>query len=109
MRIAKPLIFALAILSPVASYAFASDDSVANNIIKEHQEVVSQYAARENKPVPAIVEYKYGMKLDIAKVVRVSPETRVCKVMPKLMTYEDAKGELNTLQYQVMSGCRGKN
>lgn len=109
MRIAKSFVFALAILSPVASYAFASDDSVANTIIKEHQEVVGRYAARENKPVPAIVEYKYGMNLDIAKVVRVSPESRGCQVMPKLMTYEDAQGELNTLQYQAMSGCRGKN
>lgn len=109
MRIAKSLIFALAILSPVASYAFASDDSVANTIIKEHQEVVRRYAAKKSKPVPTVVEYKYGMKLDIAKVVRVSPELRACKVLPQLMTYENSQGELNTLQYQVMSGCRGKN
>lgn len=109
MRITKPLIFTLAILSPVASYAFANNDSVANTIIKEHQEIVKRYAAKESKPVPMVVEYKYGMKLDIAKVVRVSPEMRVCKVVPQLMTYEDSQGELNTLQYQILSGCRGKN
>lgn len=26
--------------------------------------------------------------------------------MPKLMTYEDSKGKLNTVQYQILSGCR---
>ncbi len=108
MRILKTLIFSLAIASPVASYAFAGE-TTAEEVIQEHQKVVAKYADGKNKPLPTVVEYKYGMDLDIAKVVRLSPDVRACKVMPQLMTYEDSKGELNTVQYRVLSGCRGKN
>ncbi|WP_135185790.1 DUF2790 domain-containing protein, partial [Pseudomonas syringae] len=37
---------------------------------------------------------------------RKSPDLQTCSVMPKLMTYEDSKGKLNTVQYQVLGGCR---
>ncbi|KPW76262.1 hypothetical protein ALO76_102121 [Pseudomonas syringae pv. coriandricola] len=56
--------------------------------------------------MPAIEEYKYGMKLDVAKVIRKSPDLKTCSVMPKLMTYQDSKGDLKTVQYQALSGCR---
>lgn len=107
MRIAKSLVFALAILSPIASFAFAEDASVTE-ILKEHQVIVEKYADKSKK-VPHVVDYKYGMKLDIAKVIRTSPDTRACKVIPQLMTYEDSSGNLNTVKYQIMSTCRGKN
>ncbi|QXI26572.1 DUF2790 domain-containing protein [Pseudomonas vanderleydeniana] len=109
MRIIQSLVFTLAIISPVVSHAFANDESLTRRIIQDHQEAISQYAQDNNKPLPAIVNYTYGMKLDIAKVIRVSPEMRLCKVIPQLMTYENSKGELNTLQYKVMSDCMGKN
>lgn len=109
MRILKTLIFSLAIASPVASYAYAAGETTAEEVIQEHQKVVAKYADGKKKPLPTVVEYKYGMDLDIAKVVRMSPDVRACKVMPQLMTYEDSKGELNTVQYKVLSGCRGKN
>ncbi len=108
MRIAKSLVFALAILSPIASFAFAEDASVTE-ILKEHQVIVEMYADKSKKVVPHVVDYKYGMKLDIAKVIRTSPDTRACKVIPQLMTYEDSSGNLNTVKYQIMSTCRGKN
>lgn len=109
MRIIKPLIFALAIGSPVATYAFTNDDSAVNSAVQDHQAAVFDYAQKTNRPIPNVVDYKYGMQLDIAKVVRTSPELRECKVIPQLMTYEDSKGDLNTVRYQVMSRCRGKN
>ncbi|MGA9223362.1 MAG: DUF2790 domain-containing protein [Pseudomonas sp.] len=108
MRIAKSLVFALAILSPMASFAFAEDASVTE-ILKEHQVIVEKYANKSQKIAPPIVDYKYGMKLDIAKVIRTSPDARACKVIPQLMTYEDSSGNLNTVKYQIMSPCRGKN
>lgn len=108
MRIAKSLVFALAILSPMASFAYSDDVSV-KDILTEHQAIIWKYAEKSQKVVPPIVDYKYGMKLDIAKVVRTSPDLRACKVIPQLMTYEDSSGKLNTVKYQIMSGCRGKN
>lgn len=109
MRIAKFMIFPLVILSPVASFAFAADDAAIRESLDKHQLNIQKYAEKTQRAVPPIVNYKYGMKLDIAHVVRTSPETRVCKVVPQRMTYEDAKGELNTIQYPIMSECRGKN
>nr|WP_172687585.1 DUF2790 domain-containing protein [Pseudomonas syringae]ARO44849.1 hypothetical protein [Pseudomonas syringae pv. actinidiae] len=109
MQIIKSLIFAIATCSPLVTYAFATDDSSIQRALKDHNAAVIKYAEGNSKAVPTTVDYKYGMKLDIAKVVRTSPEMNVCKVIPQLMTYEDSKGELNTVQYQVQSRCRGKN
>lgn len=55
---------------------------------------------------PAAVQYDYSMKLDIAKVISLSPIPNVCEVVPAQMTYEDSAGERHVLQYQVMGdGC----
>jgi hypothetical protein len=108
MRIAKSLVFALAILSPMASFAYSDDVSV-KEALTEHQKIVERYAEKSQRAIPPIVDYKYGMKLDIAKVVRMSPDLRACKVIPQLMTYEDSSGNLNTVKYQILSRCRGKN
>ncbi|MCR8718342.1 DUF2790 domain-containing protein [Pseudomonas syringae] len=109
MRIIKSIAFVLAVCAPVAAYAFANDDSAIKEVSKEHQVAVKEYAEKNSKQIPVVVEYKYGMDMDIAKVIRTSPEMRLCKVVPQLMTYEDSKGDLNTVQYQVLSRCRGKN
>ena len=109
MKAINALIFSLTIVSPIASYAFTAGEVTAEDVIKEHQNLVAKYADSRQKPLPPIVEYAYGMDLDVNKVIRVSPDVRACKVMPQLMTYEDAKGQLNTVQYKVQSGCRGKN
>lgn len=109
MRILKSLIFSLAIASPVASYAFATGEVTPEEVVQDHQRIILKYADGEKISLPKIVEYKYGMDLDIASVVRVSPDVRACKTMPQLMTYHDSKGELKTVQYRVMSGCKGKN
>jgi hypothetical protein len=105
----KSLILGFAILSPGVSYAFAAADITADDSVKEHQRKVASYALGQNKSVPIVVEYKYGMTLDVAKVIFLSPDPRACKVLPQLMTYENSAGELNTLQYQMLSECRSKN
>ncbi|KPW38933.1 hypothetical protein ALP45_03528 [Pseudomonas coronafaciens pv. atropurpurea] len=106
MRTAKSLLLALVILSPLSAFAYTTDEVKATTVIKEHQASVEKYATIHNKPMPEIKEYKYGMKLDVAKLIRKSPDLQTCAVMPKLMTYEDSKGKLNTVQYQVLGGCR---
>ena len=58
------------------------------------------------KPAPEVQAYRYGMKLDIAKVINVTPPIRACNPVPSRMTYEDSRGNLNTLEYQVMGVCR---
>jgi hypothetical protein len=109
MRIANSLIIAVAVLSPMTSFAVSTGDESFKDLVNEHQVIVQEYAEKSKSPMPSVIDYTYGMKLDIAKVVRTSPDMRNCKVIPQLMTYEDSTGKLNTIKYQIMSGCRGKN
>jgi len=53
------------------------------------------------------VLYKYGDKLDIAKVVSLSQiPDNTCEVVPATMTYIDSKGVQHTIEYKVLAnGC----
>ena len=109
MHVLKALVFSFALASPIASYAYAAGDALPEAVVQEHQKIIETYAKEKQKSLPAVVQYKYGMDLDVAKVVRLSPDVKACKVMPQLMTYENSEGELRTVEYRIMSGCRGKN
>ncbi len=55
---------------------------------------------------PAVEQYNYGTKLDIARVISLSTIPDVCEVVPATMTYEDSQGQRHTLEYQAMGdGC----
>jgi hypothetical protein len=55
---------------------------------------------------PDAVPYAYGMHLDIAKVVHITPTANVCGPTPVQMTYRDSHGETHILEYSVIgSGC----
>lgn len=55
---------------------------------------------------PAVKEYVYGMKLDIARVVSIKTDNPLCTVGPAWMTYEDSQGERHVLEYRRMGdGC----
>ncbi|MBV4458956.1 DUF2790 domain-containing protein [Pseudomonas sp. COR58] len=52
------------------------------------------------------VAYRYGMTLDIAQVVSVTPVADICGVVPVEMTYLDSHGERHILQYSEFgTGC----
>lgn len=52
------------------------------------------------------VAYRYGMQLDIAKVVSITPVADVCGVVPVEMTYLDSNGGKHILQYSEFgNGC----
>ncbi|WP_248749054.1 DUF2790 domain-containing protein [Pseudomonas sp. MWU15-20650] len=75
-------------------------------MMERNEKAMADYAVTQGRPVPEVQAYRYGMKLDIAKVVNVTPPVRSCNVVPSRMTYEDSSGKLNTLEYQVMGVCR---
>ena len=95
---------ALAVL-PIVSQATTFSEKKQLQYIQEHQNAVASYAAKNNKPIPEIQDYKYGMKIDVAKFVRQSQDPRTCEVYQRLMTYEDSRGELNTIRYSLFSQC----
>jgi hypothetical protein len=52
------------------------------------------------------VAYRYGMPLDIAQVLSITPVADVCGVVPVEMTYLDSHGGKHILQYSEFgSGC----
>lgn len=62
--------------------------------------------AQQAAVAPDAVPYAYGMHLDIAKVIYITPTANVCGPTPVQMTYRDSHGETHILEYSVIgSGC----
>lgn len=60
----------------------------------------------EDRPDVPVVEYRYGMSLDIAKVLRMTSTAQACNVGQTTMTYQDHAGDLHALAYQAIgSDC----
>lgn len=75
-------------------------------MMERNEKAMAAYAAKKGLPAPEVQAYRYGMTLDIANVVNVTPPIRSFNPVPSRMTYEDSSGKLNTLEYQVMGICR---
>lgn len=75
-------------------------------MMERNEKAMAAYAIKNGQPVPEVQTYRYGMDLDIAKVVNVTPPVRSCNVVPSRMTYEDSNGKLKTLEYQVVGVCQ---
>ncbi|KRA27770.1 DUF2790 domain-containing protein [Pseudomonas sp. Root569] len=100
---------ALGVLTAVLSLAALAEgggDRTFAQMMERNEKAMAAYALKNGKPVPEVQAYRYGMELDIAKVVNVTPPVRSCNTVPSRMTYEDSSGKLNTLEYQVMGVCR---
>ncbi|MBA1273898.1 MULTISPECIES: DUF2790 domain-containing protein [Stutzerimonas] len=89
--------------------AGGSSDSTYGEMIRANEKAMQEYAISTGKNPPKVVHYRYGMELDIAKVIQTTPTDITCnEVIPAQMTYEDSKGNLNTLEYDVMgTNCPG--
>ena len=99
----------LGILTAVLSFGALAEgggDRTFALMMERNEKSMTEYAAREGKAAPVVQNYRYGMTLDIAKVVNLTPPIRSCNPVPSRMTYEDASGQLKTLEYQVMGICR---
>lgn len=54
----------------------------------------------EPSSVP-VIDYRYGMKLDIAKVLGITSPSHECGIVPATMTYLDHAGGLHAIGYQT--------
>ncbi|ESQ99900.1 MULTISPECIES: DUF2790 domain-containing protein [Pseudomonadaceae] len=48
--------------------------------------------------------YRYGLKLDIARVLSTSDTSHLCGVVPTVMHYENSRGEVRALEYLILGG-----
>lgn len=69
-------------------------------------DVQSQVAMGQSRDVLPIKTYRYGMNLDIKKVISIEGDYEACEVVPMHMLYEDSHGQRHRLEYLVMgTGC----
>lgn len=109
MNLLKLSIAALMLSLSTAALATGGGDRVFDQMMSDNQKAMAAYAAKKGKDEPQVQGYRYGMKLDIAKVVNITPPIRSCDIVPSRMTYEDSGGKLNTIEYKVMGQCRNND
>lgn len=55
----------------------------------------------------ATAQYRYGMDLDVARVISISEPKEACGLVPVTMQYEDSQGDRHFLSFtQLNSGPR---
>lgn len=110
MSIFKSVATVLILTASSAALAEGGSDRLHGKMIQANEQAMRAYAAANGKNPPEVTHYRYGMKLDIAKVIGMAPSRGTCDVMPAQMTYEDSTGNLNILEYRTAGiGCRGQN
>ncbi len=64
-------------------------------------------AGSATQPVEASSTYQYGMPVDVAKVVSITPDSTAadCEVGTSHMVYVDHQGETHEIAYQEMGNC----
>lgn len=61
-----------------------------------------------NQPVAASAQnYEYGMPLDVAKVISITPASNIadCQVSTAHMVYVDHQGQRREVNYREMGNC----
>jgi hypothetical protein len=106
MKVFKWMAFAGALAMSLNALAEGGGDRTFERAFSANAKAMEQYAANQGKPAPVVKDYEYGMKLDVVKVVSVVRPQVACAVVPTAMTYEDSKGQLNTIKYTVAGDCR---
>ncbi len=106
MKLIKLIAFAGVMAISLNVLAEGGGDRTFERMLSANTQAMEQYAANQGKPAPVVKDYEYGMKLDVVKVVSVVRPQVACAVVPTAMTYEDSKGQLNTIKYTVAGDCR---
>jgi hypothetical protein len=106
MKLLKLIAFAAVMAMSLNVLAEGGGDRTFERALSTNSKAMEQYAANQGKAPPVVKDYEYGMKLDVVKVVSVVKPQPGCKVVPTAMTYEDSKGQINTIKYSVMGVCR---
>jgi hypothetical protein len=106
MNMLKWIAFGAVMAMSMNVLAEGGGDRTFERALSANAKAMNQYATNQGKAPPVVKDYEYGMKLDVVKVVSVVKPQTACNVVPTAMTYEDSKGQLNTIKYNVMGVCR---
>ncbi|MFJ2489133.1 DUF2790 domain-containing protein [Pseudomonas sp. NPDC087639] len=106
MKLIQWMAFAGVMATSLNVLAEGGGDRTFDRALSANGKAMEEYAANQGKAAPVVKEYAYGMKLDVVNVVSVVRSPVACAVVPAAMTYEDSKGQLNTIKYTVAGDCR---
>lgn len=110
MKVIKSITALLALVASSAALAEGGSDRLHGKMIQANEQAMRAYAAANGKKLPEVIHYRYGMRLDVAKVISMTSTKASCDVMPAQMNYEDSNGEVKILEYRTAGvGCRGQN
>lgn len=110
MNAFKAIAALLILTASSAALAEGGADRLHGKMIQANEQAMRAYAAANGKAPPEVTHYRYGMQLDIRKMVSLTSSRGTCDVMPAQMTYEDSTGNLNILEYRTADiGCLGQN
>lgn len=73
--------------------------AVTSTLVNAGERSMTSLEDRSDVPV---VEYRYGMSLDIAKVLRVTSTAQACNIGQATVTYQDHAGDLHAFAYQTI-------
>jgi hypothetical protein len=103
MKALNVIIAAMALASSSLAMAEGGADRVFGKAMQNNAKSMQEYALTQGKAAPEVTHYKYGMQLDIAEVIYITPADGSCGVRPVQMTYKDSSGALHTLEYRALS------
>ncbi|HHG4389463.1 TPA: DUF2790 domain-containing protein [Pseudomonas aeruginosa] len=78
MKLLRHYIIALAIIAPAPAFADGSTDRLYGETLQANEASTRAYALNAGKNPPPVVHYRYGMTLDIAKVIGLCGSAAKC-------------------------------
>ncbi|BCG24967.1 TPA: DUF2790 domain-containing protein [Pseudomonas aeruginosa] len=112
MKLAKLIVLVVALASTPYTFAINTGNSTSAEIEAQFERAnlkeTTSYAALVKQPIPEIKDYKYGMKLDVAKVIYRSPSVKYCGTVKKLLSYADSQGNLHAIRYLAQGECQNQ-
>lgn len=104
--------YACSLVLLLASFSAVAQNDIKNindRLEKDAREATARYATSVDKPMPELQDYRYSMKMDVAKTIHMSQNVAYCGNVKKLMSYEDSQGELHLVRYLVSGTCRNNH
>ena len=85
----------LALADGGGDITFARMEQARQQVMQARQPALTPAQVAEAKP------YTYGMDLDIAEVVAVTPMSKDCGVVPVQLRYRDSLGDEQAIEYRA--------
>ncbi len=87
------------------SYAQSQSEADISRAERANKTALERYASQAGQQFPEVKDYVYGMKLDIAKMIHISPPVKYCGIINSYMSYQDSKGKLHSIRYVEQGDC----